>query len=69
MWEVRKERRRWEKDERFQVIGKMKVTIEIVVNSTIVLVILSSLQKATDSPMAAALENMKQLQDVPGMSI
>ena len=47
----------------------MKATIEIVVNSTIVLVILSSLQKVTDSPMAAALENMKQLQEVPGMSI
>lgn len=47
----------------------MKATIEIVVNSTIVLVILSSLQKATDSPMGAALEKLKQLQEVPGMSI
>lgn len=47
----------------------MKATIEIVVNSTTVLMILSSLQKATDSPMAVALEKLKQLQEVPGMSI
>ena len=46
----------------------VKTTIEIVANSIIVLIILSPLQKATDSPMATALEKLKRLQEVPGMS-